>query len=136
MSKELKRLEYNVVKETDLFDRGYGDVGVDFFKCNSVFNGNTITNPPFKHMNDWIVHTLKVTANKAYVFGRIQTVESIGRYNRIFKDNPPVWICPFVKRIQCYKNNDRNEKGSPLCYAWFIWDNQDDSNECKVKWLI
>ena len=135
LSEELLRLGYDVVS-SDKYDHGYGDVGVDFFECNKVFEGNTITNPPFKHMNDWIVHTLEVTGNKAYIFGRIQTVESIGRWNRIFKENPPIWICPFVRRIQCYKNNDKTESGSPLSYAWFIWDNKSENSECKVKWLI
>lgn len=135
LSNELIRLGYDVIS-SDKYDHGYGDIGVDFFKCKKVFQGNTITNPPFKHMNDWIVHSLKITSNKAYIFGRIQTVESIGRWNRIFKHNPPSYICPFVKRIQCYKNNDLTEKGSPLCYAWFIWDNNSSDNETKVKWLI
>lgn len=133
---ELKRLGYDVVKETDLYDRGYGDSGVDFFKCKEVFQGNTITNPPYKHINDWILHSLKVTANKVYIFARIQTIETISRYNKIFKNNPPVLICPFVKRIQCWRNNDTNINGSAVCYAWFIWDNKDNSKETVVKWLI
>ena len=136
LSQELKRLGYNVTKETDLYNYGYGTTGVDFFKQTEVFQGNTITNPPFKYVNDWIVHSLEVTSNKTYIFCRIQTVESIGRYERIFRYNPPSYICPFVKRIQCYKNDDLTEKGSPLCYAWFIWDNKDDSGETRVKWLI
>lgn len=137
LAKELKRLGYNVTKETDLFDRGYGDVGVDFFKCHEVFQGNTITNPPYKYINDWIKHSLDVTSNKAYIFGRIQTIETKSRYDKIFKDNPPVLICPFVKRVKCYLNDDSfANKSSAVCYAWFIWDNMDDSGVTKVKWLI
>ena len=136
LSSELKRLGYNVIRETDLYDHGYGDTGVDFFEETEVFQGNTITNPPFNRMNDWMEHSLKVTGNKAYIFGRIQTVESIGRWNRIFKYHKPLWICPFVKRIQCYKNDDLSEKGSPLCYAWFIWDVNNVDCETRVKWLI
>ena len=137
LSKELLKLGYDVSYSSDLFDRGYGDVGVDFFKCNKVFQGNTITNPPYKHINDWIVHSLDITSNKVYIFGRIQTIETQSRYKRIFRDNPPVYICPFVKRVKCYRNNDSfNDKSSAVCYAWFIWDNKDDSGETKVKWLI
>ena len=136
LSKELIRLGYDVVS-SDLFDRGYGDVGVDFFECNEVFQGNTITNPPYSFINDWIVHSLKITSNKIYIFCRIQTIETISRYERIFKDNPPVLICPFVKRIKCYLNNDSfANKSSAVCYAWFIWDNKDNSGVTKVKWLI
>ena len=136
LAKELKRLGYTVSKESDLYDRGYGEIGVDFFKCNDVFQGNTITNPPYKHINDWIVHSLEITSDKAYIFGRIQTIETKPRYVRIFRDNPPVLICPFVKRIKCYPNNKELKYANAVCYAWFIWDNNDKSGETKVKWLI
>ena len=132
---ELKRLGYNVTKETDLFDRGYGDSGVDFFKCKEVFQGNTITNPPYKHINDWIVHSLEITSNKVYIFYRIQTIETLKRY-QIFKKYPPLYICPFVRRIQCYRNDDTNIRGSAVCYSWFIWDNTVDNKDTKVIWLI
>ena len=135
LAKELKRLGYNVTKETDLFDRGYGDSGVDFFKVKEVFQGNTITNPPYSFINDWIQHSLDITSNKVYIFCRIQTIETIKRY-QIFKDNPPILICPFVKRINCYRNDDDSLKNSAVCYSWFIWDNTMDNTDTKVKWLI
>lgn len=133
---ELKRLGYDVAYESDLFDRGYGEVGIDFFTINDKVEGNTIANPPYKFINDWITHSLKITSNKIYIFCRIQTIETMSRYNKIFKHNPPILICPFVKRVQCYRNDDRNIKGSAVCYSWFIWDNNDDSNETKVMWLV
>lgn len=135
LSEELKRLGYDVVS-TDLYDRGYGDVGVDFFKCNKVFQGNTITNPPYKHINDWILHSLKITSNKVYIFCRIQTIETMARYNKIFKNNPPILICPFVKRVCCYRNDDTSFKQSAVCYSWFIWDNSIENKETMVKWLV
>ena len=136
LAKELKRLGYNVTKETDLFDRGYGDVGIDFLKCDEVFEGNLITNPPYSMINDWIVKSIELASNKSYIFCRIQTIETINRYKRIFRDDPPVLICPFVKRINCYRNDDTSFKQSAVCYSWFIWDNKDDIGETKVKWLV
>lgn len=136
LSKELQRLGYNVTREIDKYDRGYPSERKDFFEVREVFQGNTITNPPYEHINDWILHSLKVTSNKVYIFCRIQTIETISRYNKIFRDDPPVYICPFVKRIECYRNDDTSTNGSAVCYAWFIWDNKDHSKETKVKWLI
>lgn len=136
LAKELKRLGYNVTRETDLFDRGYGDVGIDFLKCNDVFEGNLITNPPYSMINDWIVKSIELASNKSYIFCRIQTIETINRYKRIFRDDPPVLICPFVKRINCYRNDDTSFKQSAVCYSWFIWDNTVDNSETRVKWLI
>jgi len=88
-------------------------------------------------INDYIVHALEVCLGKVYIFGRIQTLETVARYNRIFRDTPPSMVCPFVKRIPCYRSDEsKQSKGSAVCYAWFIWDNQDDDNECRIKWLI
>ena len=136
ISNELKRLGYKVTKETDLIDRGVGETGIDFFTINEHFEGNTITNPPYNKINDWILHSLELTTDKVYIFCRIQTLESQNRYNKIFKNNPPVLVCPFVKRINCYRDDDRKFKGSTICYSWFIWDNKDDSVETRIKWLI
>ena len=138
LAKELERLGYTVGKATDLVYRGYGEGDKDFFKEYTVFEGNSITNPPYKNINDWILHSLKITNGKVYIFARIQLLESQRRYESIFKDNPPVYVCPFVKRINCYRDDDTffEKKASTICYAWFIWDNKVDNNDTLVKWLI
>lgn len=135
LAKELIRLGYNVTKATDLYDRGYGETGIDFFKCNEVFEGNLITNPPYEFINEWIKHSIDLAANKSYVFCRIQTIEGVKRW-RIFKKHRPLYICPFVKRVQCYRNNDTSIHNSAVCYSWFIWDNTVDNTETYVRWLI
>ena len=135
LTNELIRLGYSVPVNTDLFDRGFGEIGVDFLECTDIFEGNIITNPPFSLLNEFIIKGLELASNKLYIFGRIQTVESIGRWNSIFKENKPVYICPFVKRIKCYTTS-HEIKSSAVCYAWFIWDNKVDNEDTKVKWLI
>ena len=135
LSKELTRLGYDVVS-SDLFDRGYGKSGIDFLKCNDKFDGNIITNPPFSLLEKFILKGLDLTDNKLYIFARIQAIETLSRYNNIYKNNPPVWICPFVRRIRCFKQNDGKIEKGATCFAWFIWDNQDNSNETRVRWLI
>lgn len=135
LGNELRRLGYHVEYESDLFDRGHGDVGIDFFKVNRKVQGNLIANPPYKHINEWIQHSIDLASNKSYIFCRIQTIESLKRY-QIFKKNPPSLICPFVQRVKCYKNDDLSYRSSAVCYSWFIWDKKDNSGETKVKWLI
>lgn len=135
LSKELERLGYTVSKNSDLFDRGYGEIGIDFLECTNMFNGNIITNPPFTLLNEFIIKGLELAKNKLYIFGRIQTLETIGRWNKIFKDNKPSWVCPFVKRIKCYSSS-HEIKSSAVCYAWFIWDNQRSDGDTRICWLI
>lgn len=139
LADELTRLGYNVTRTLDLIDRNYPNTIIgDFFEYNENFNGNLITNPPYNKINDWILHSLELASDKVYIFCRIQTLESYNRYNKIFKDNPPVYVCPFVKRVNCYRDDDQSfkKKGSTICYSWFIWDNKDNSNETRIKWLI
>ena len=76
------------------------------------------------------------TTSKPISNPQILHLETINRYENIFKKDPPILICPFVKRIKCYPNNEDTIKSSAICYAWFIWDNQVDDNETIVKWLI
>ena len=136
LSSKLIELGYNVGRSSDLYDYGYGESGVDFLKQLKKFKGSIITNPPFQTLNEFIIHGLELASNKLYIFARIQTIESYVRYNKIFRDNPPLWVCPFVKRVPCYSQNETTFKNSAICYAWFIWDNQDTTHETKMKWLI
>ena len=140
MSKELERLGYDVIS-SDLYDRGYGIRGIDFLEQSELerFNGDIITNPPYKFINDFIVKGLKLTGQKLFIFCRVQTLEGQERYKRIFRDNPPSWVLPFVKRVPCYRGGEISQfqkKSSAVCYAWCVWDINDKSKECKIKWLI
>ena len=136
LAKELTRLGYNVTKATDLYDRGYGESGINFLECTEKFNGNIITNPPYFALNDFILKGIELSTNRLYIFARIQTLESQGRYNNIYKYYKPIYVCPFVKRIQCYRDGRDKKYSSAIAYAWFIWDNTVANNDTKVIWLI
>jgi hypothetical protein len=47
LSKRLEYFGYNV-KSTDLVYRDYGEGNIDFLECKENFNGDIITNPPYK----------------------------------------------------------------------------------------
>lgn len=101
LSERLKEYGYDVIS-SDLFDRGYGVTGVDFLIQENGYD-NIITNPPYTFINDFLVKGIELAEHRLYIFARLQTLETIGRYNKVFKDNPPRYVCPFVKRIPCYR---------------------------------
>ena len=68
------------------------------------------------------------------MFLKIQFLESKNRWLKLFKDFPPATIYVFVKRINCYRNDDRSIKGSAVCYAWFVWD-KEYTGETRVRWI-
>ncbi len=50
----LERYGY-LVKSSDLIDRGFGEVGIDFLRSNYKTD-NIMTNPPFRHASKFIYH--------------------------------------------------------------------------------
>ena len=68
------------------------------------------------------------------MFLKIQFLETKKRWELLFKEHPPKKVCVFVKRINCFRNDDRSNRQSAVCYAWFIWDKCYDG-ETVVEWI-
>lgn len=123
ISKVLKENNYNVYS-TDLIDRGYQDELVDFLNCDKKFNGDIITNPPYKHVTDFIIKSLDSIPfdNKVAMLLKLTHLEGKERYKRIYSIMPPKTIYVFSGRTHCAKNNEFDKyKSSAIAYAWFVW---------------
>ena len=83
------------VKSTDLIDRGFGQGDVDFLKCNDKFDGDIVTNPPYKYAEDFIQHALTLIpdGNKVCMFLKVQFLEGKGRKALYSIYPPPFCIC-------------------------------------------
>lgn len=94
LSKVLERNGYNVLS-TDLIDRGYGKGGVDFLKCTEQFDGDIITNPPYKYAKEFVEKALELITNghRVAMFLKIQFLETVSR-RELFERTPPLYdIC-------------------------------------------
>lgn len=111
------------VKSTDLIDRGYGNGGVDFLSQNEGFNGDIVTNPPYKYAEDFIVHALDLIpeGNKVCLFLKVQFLEG-KRRKELFRKYPPktVWISS--SRIKHGINGDFTNSNSMMATAWYVWE--------------
>ena len=113
---------------TDIVDRGYGIGGVDFLAVNTPFDGDIITNPPYKYAKEFVEHALDLIqpGQKVAMFLKLQFLESRGRrplFDR--KCLKTVWVTS--GRINCCKSGDfsqevRKKHSSALAYAWFIFE--------------
>lgn len=120
--KRLRQKGY-FVWSTDLIDRGAQDDILNFLKCTKRFNGDIVTNPPYKYATEFILKALSLIEDgrKAVMFLKLTTLEGQARYKRLFSKHPPIRIYVYSKRIQCAKNGEF--KGtSAVCYAWFVWE--------------
>lgn len=112
------------VKATDLIDRGYGCGGVDFLSQTERFDGDIITNPPYKYAEEFISKALELIpeGHKVCLFLKVQFLEG-KRRKKLFRNYPPktVWISS--SRIKHGKNGDFSSKSeSMMATAWYVWE--------------
>lgn len=136
LSKRLIERGYDVVS-TDLIDRGYGHGILDFTKNTHSFEGDILTNPPYKHAQEFVEKALDSVRpqGKVIMFLRLQFLEGVGR-GALYDKYPPKYVYVHRKRVQTWKNNDPKYKSrsSAVCYAWFWWE-KGFKGDPTLRWL-
>ena len=138
LSKRLEEHEYEVYS-TDLIDRGYGIGGVDFFECQNKWDGDILTNPPYKYAQKFIEHALELVNDEAKVFMFLKLQFLEGKARRSLFDTgclKTLWVSS--KRILCAKNARFEEMkaagGSAVAYAWFEFQ-KGHTGDPAIKWI-
>lgn len=123
LSKVLTNRGYNVLS-TDIIDYGYGIGGMDFLSMYGEYDGDIITNPPYKYAIKFVEHALSLVTegHKVAMFLRLSFLEGKSR-RLLFNKYPPKTVYVASGRITCAKNGDfENPYGGALAHAWFIWE--------------
>ena len=110
---------------------------MDFLQENRPFDGDIITNPPFKDALDFVYHALDLVpeGRKVFMFLKLQFLE--GKARRLLFDTKQLkTIYVLSGRLSCAKNGLFNEykAGSALCYAWFEFQKGYRSDPV-IKWI-
>ena len=89
LSEVLSKRGY-IVKSTDLINRGYGEGGIDFLEYKGTFNGDIITNPPYKYAKEFVEKALDVipNGNRVVMLLKLQFLEGKAR-RKMFDEAPP-----------------------------------------------
>ena len=138
LSKVLIDKGYSVVS-SDLIDRGYGRGGINFLECTKSFDGDIITNPPYKLAKEFVEHalTLITSGHRVAMFLKLTFMESQDRRD-LFRKYPPKVIYVSSSRLKCAKNGDFEKYGKGLstavAYAWYIWE-KGYTGSTTVKWF-
>lgn len=95
------------VYATDLVDRGFGTGGIDFLKQTEIFDGDILTNPPYKYAKEFVEKSLSLIKNghKVFMFLKLTFLESKSR-KLMFEKYPPKCVYVFSERCLCAKNGD------------------------------
>lgn len=136
ISDVLKLHGYSVYS-TDLINRGYQDCLLDFLTTDAKFDGDIITNPPFKYATEFILKALELVpmGNKVAMFMKLNYLSGKGRYNEIYSKYPPYRVYVFSRRRSCSRNNKpEGFKAGGMDYAWFIWE-KGKIGPTELKWI-
>lgn len=135
LSERLEAHGHNVLS-TDLIDRGYGTGGVDFLNQTYNFNGDIITNPPYKYAKEFVYKALELVndGNKVAMFLKLLFLEGKAR-KQLFKKHPPKTIYVSSARLNCAMNGEFEKySSSAVAYAWFVWE-KGYRGPTMVKWI-
>ena len=123
----------STVISSDLYDRGYGDAGVDFLEATRRAP-NIVTNPPYNAAEGFVRSGLRAAGDKFALLLRLAFLEGANRQRTIFTDAPPsrVWI--FSERITFYPAGAIQQGSGTTAYAWFVWDKTATSGT-ELKWF-
>lgn len=135
ISRELIKAGYNVTSR-DLVDRGFGEVA-DFLSIeNQEWEGDIVTNPPYKYAQEFVEKALRIIpeGRKVAMFLKLTFLEGQSR-RHLFRNFPPrrVWVSS--ARLKCAMNGDFDSIGSSAtAYAWFIWE-KGYKGSTEIKWF-
>lgn len=121
------------VASSDLYDRGYGDAGIDFLNATRL-SDNIITNPPYNSAEGFVANGVNLAKRKFALLLRLAFLEGAKRARTIFTECPPSRVWVFSERITFYPVGVEAKGTGTTAYAWFVWDN-DAPNRTEVQWL-
>jgi hypothetical protein len=123
MAEVLHEYTRSGVYATDVHDYGYGRT-LDFLHGDHdefpVLDW-IITNPPFAPATDFVRRALDLAQIGVAMFVRTQFLESIDRYERIFKPHRPTLIAFFAERVNLCKGRWEPDGSTATAYCWLVW---------------
>jgi hypothetical protein len=134
MSRVLKEY-FKEVHSSDAYDYGYG-LRRDFltypYETNAV--DWVITNPPFRLAEEFVLRSLRVARCGVAILARTVFLESVGRYESIFSNDPPSIFAQFVERVPMVKGRLDGKATTATGYAWLVWEKH-SRKEPRLRWV-
>jgi hypothetical protein len=90
-----------------------------------------ITNPPFKHWLEFAIKSLSYT-NEVCLFGMLNYMSGIKRFNQLFSVKPPQLIMVFTKRVEFSNGSNFYD------FCWYVWSDelkQQNEGRTIIEWI-
>lgn len=121
------------VYSSDLYERGYGEAGVDFLSAGRSAS-NIVTNPPYNSAEAFVGAGVRQARRKFALLLRLAFLEGANRARTIFSECPPSRVWVFSERITFYPSRAVQKGSGTTAYAWFVWD-KDAPSRTELKWF-
>jgi hypothetical protein len=127
---------FREIVSSDVFDYGFGRVS-DFLKTKhaaQTFDW-VITNPPFRLGEDFILRSMEIARCGVAMVTRTVFIEGVGRYERLFKTNPPSRFAQFTERVPMVKGRVDKKASTATGYAWLVWEKDRLGHGSELFWI-
>ena len=84
---------------------------------------------------EFLERALPVARKGVALLTRTVFIESAGRFERIFKLNPPAIVAQYVERVPMVKGRIDPKASTATGYAWMVWDKAHEGNFTQLKWI-
>ena len=127
---------FGSVRGSDIFDYGYGEVQ-DFLTGLAALRSVdwVITNPPFRLAEDFLARGRQVARKGVALLTRTVFIESVGRYDRVFKNAPPSTVLQYTERVPMVKGRVDRKASTATGYAWLVWDFERENGRSALDWI-
>lgn len=122
------------VDAADAYRYGFAPVR-DFltFPYEALSHDWVITNPPFRLAEEFVDRAMTVARFGVAILARTVFLESVGRYEGIFRDRPPTVFAQFSERVPMVKGRLDEKASTATGYAWFVWEKNNHAS--RLAWV-
>jgi len=126
---------FGAVDAADAYQYGFAPVR-DFltYPYEARSHDWVITNPPFRLAEEFVERALVVAKQGVAILARTVFLESVGRYENIFRKRPPSIFAQFSERVPMVKGRVDPKASTATGYAWFVWL-MDEMSTPKLAWV-
>ncbi len=125
---------FGEIHATDVHPYGFGGIH-DFLSDETEDEFDwVITNPPFRLAEEFVLKALQISREGVAILARTVFLESIGRYNRLFRDQPPAIVAQYSERVPIVKGRLDRKASTATGYAWIVWK-KDWTADTQLVWI-
>lgn len=131
---------FGEVRSSDIHDYGRGEVH-DYLASGLFGSGEAepfydwvITNPPFRLAEEFILQSLGRVRGGVAMLVRTVFLESVGRYERLFKPHPPTYCAQFTERVPMVKGRVDPKASTATGYCWIVWQ-KPLAGSSRLRWI-